>query len=615
MPAKRTAKSKLPEAPRVIEPLRTYGCRIQGRDQFYYDRYAFLWRIPIDKGAPRRIELFKKIGQRVNSTYFEWHTWSERMVETLCENQWVAVAGCSGSSKTHTIVGFACQWWLMEPTISSVILCSTTAKALRKRGWANVQQYHTTIPGPRLGNFVDSRMLWQANHGDDKHAIMGIAVEEGSTEKVADNIKGVHTRRQMVIIDEATAVPPAIYDACSNLYSYPQEFLLVMIGNPRSRLDEFGKFMEPIGGWKSVNEDSEEWETTPKINGVTGVCIRFDAEKSPNITEGRIVSRHLPTKERVEMRKRGLGSANDPTYWSNERGFPPPEGLNKNVISEVMLDNHNAYDRITTFTGENFRIIGSLDPARSGGDRRILRFFKMGEMSNGEIGLEAGPPIPLTINAKSSNPIDYQITEQAQRECEHVTFGGSRYVCRPENFGVDATGGGADLVDIMQRIWSPHVLRVVFSEAASGDPCSHEDSRPANEVYHNKRVEMYFRTANAIKSGQLKGIDRETAKELATIEYMDDKAKLRLMSKDDYRLKFSKSPDNADNLVIGVEVARRLGFKIAAIGKTVSRGKEFSALVQKTQAVYSDVSYAPEEDGFDQGSEPEELEPVESLYG
>jgi len=49
--------------------------------------------------------------------------------------------------------------------------------------------FHTSIPGPRIGNFVDSRMMWQATKGDDKHAIMGIAVEEGETTKVADNIK------------------------------------------------------------------------------------------------------------------------------------------------------------------------------------------------------------------------------------------------------------------------------------------------------------------------------------------------------------------------------------------------------------------------------------------
>lgn len=591
---KKTAAAQPAEPP---QPIQSYGCKIDGKDQWFYDRFAFCWRTPIDFGAPRRIDLFKRLAAKINPTYFEWHPWTEKLVESACENQWLAISGAAGSAKTYNITGFACTWWLSNPGNSSVIYCSTTAKALRKRGWQNVQRFYTTVPGPRLGNFVDSRMIWQCTKGDDRNAIMGIAVEEGETNKVADNIKGVHTLRQMVIIDEATAVPTAIFEACTNLYSYPKEFILVMLGNPRSRLDEFGKFMEPKDGWQSVSIETEEWETTPKINGKTGICIRFDAEKSPNITLGSIVSKHLPTKERVEARKRAAGWENDPSYWSNERGFPPPEGLNKNVFSESMLQTHDAYGK-HRFTGSDFTIIGALDPARTGGDRAALRFAKLGEIENGEWGMEVGPPIVVRLNAQSSNPIDYQLTEQVQRECGLVKcFGNAtEYWCRPEHFGVDATGGGADLCDIMQRIWSPKIIRIGFGESPSDDACSHEDIRPASEVYRNRRAEMYFRTANAVKSNQLKGIDRETARELVTIEFDDSKPKIVLMSKEDYRKKFGKSPDFADCLIELLEVARRLGFRLAAVGLSAGKAEEFTALAEKTKDIFSAGTYEEEEE-------------------
>ena len=320
------------------KPLETYGCRMLGFDQTWYNQRAFAAKTPIDKGAPTRDVLFWKLADEFVPNYFEKHDWTLKVVNTLLEYKWIGVAGCSGSAKTRNIVGAACVWWMSAPLDSSVLLCSTTAKALRKRGWAEVQRYFSSIPS-RPGNFVDSRMLWQSKKGDDKHAISGIAVEEGQMLKVADNIKGWHTRRQMVIIDEATAVPPAIFEACSNLYGTPQEFILVMIGNPRTRLDEFGKFCEPVGGWDSVSVDDEEWETTPKMDGVNGICIRFDAEKSPNILnplpDGKLISKYLPTKERVAMAKQRAGSENSPSYWSNERGFWAPEGLNKNVFSET----------------------------------------------------------------------------------------------------------------------------------------------------------------------------------------------------------------------------------------------------------------------------------------
>ena len=157
------------------------------------------------------------------------------------------------------------------------------------------------------------------------------------------------------------------------------------------------------------------------------------------------------------------------------------------------------------------------------------------------------------------------------------------------------TGGGADLCDIMQRNWSEKIVRIGFGEAPSDDPCSHEDIRPASDVYKNRRAEMYFRSANAVKSGQLKGIDKDTAQELVTIEFGDSKPKIVLMKKEDYKKKFGKSPDYADTAIMLVELARRLGFRLAAIGQTINRGVDFSKTLNKVQDVYTNVDYSPEE--------------------
>lgn len=583
MPPKRTTQ------PQQQKPIEMYGCKVEGKSQLFYDRWAFAHKIAIDKGAPTRINLFKRITDVMVPGWFEWHTWSNRMITGLCENQWVGLAGCSGAAKTRNVAGFACAWWLCYPEESSVTFCSTTIKSLRKRGWAEVQNFYTSIAGPRLGNFVDSRMMWQTTKGDDKHAVLGIAVEDGSMMKVADNIKGIHTKRQMIVIDEATAVPPAIFEACTNMWAYPKEFILVLMGNPRSRLDEFGKFCEPLGGWQSVSVETEEWDTKAQMNGNTGIVIRFDSHKSPNIMEGRMVSKHLPTKEKVEARRLRAGSDNDPSYWSNDRGFWAPEGLTKTVFTESALISNGGYDK-HIFTGRNFHIIGALDPARTGGDRAALRFAKLGELTNGQWGIEVMNPVVVPLDATSSNPVDFQLMEQVRRQCELFRHAGQEYHCEPEDFGVDATGGGADLCDIMQRMWSPKIMRVIFSGAASEDACSYEDVRPANDVYKNKRVEMYFRSRNALNSKQLKGIDKETAKELCSMEFDDSKPLIVLMAKADFKLRFGFSPDFSDTLGILVEVARRKGFTLAPVGQTVHKHSEWSTEVQKTQDVYEDVA-------------------------
>jgi hypothetical protein len=444
-------------------------------------------------------------------------------------------------------------------------------------------------------------MIWQAKKGDDKHCIFGRAVEEGAVSKVADDIKGVHTERQMVIIDEATAVPPAIFDACTNLYSYPREFILVMLGNPRSRLDEFGKFCEPKNGWQAVTIDSDEWETTPKLDGQNGVVIRFDWEKSPNITEGRLVSKHLPTAEKVAAAKRSPGFENNPTYYSNNRGFWPPEGLLKTLFSETSILHANGNGR-HTFTGKDFRIIGSLDPARTG-DRAMIRFGGLGEVEGGKWGVEWCPPQEVMLNTKSNRPIDYQLIDACKKSVANVLWRGvPGYVCEPKNFGIDSTGGGADLCDIAHEEWSHDIQRIGFGGSASTDACSYEDLTPANERYANKRCEMYHRARKALESAQLKGIDIETAKELCTIEADETKSAnsnrglIVLMSKLDYKRKFSKSPDAADTGIILLQVARNLGFRLAPVGKTIPRLQAVEQEAVQSQELYAQVDYHADND-------------------
>lgn len=592
MPSAR--KIKAPDAPKAA--LNTYGFNLlPNTDQLFYDRAAFARRISVDRGVATRPALFRSIAARLMPAHFEWHVWTERVVDTLCEFTLVAFPGCSNSAKTFNVAGFAAVWWLCDPHQSSVTFVSTSKQSLRRRGWAEITRCYTSVPGPRVGNFIDSRMLWQARKGDDKHAIIGKAVEEGPTQKVADDIKGVHTRRQMIVIDEATSVPEAIWEACTNLYTYPDEFVLVCIGNPLNRLDQFGRFCEPEHGWNSVSEETEEWDAAPqdKYSGIRPRVIKFDGEKSPNIVEGRIVSRHLPTPEKIAAARRASGGQT-PSYWQNIRGHWPPEGLTKTIFTYSALDKNDGYGK-HTFTGRNFTIIGAFDPAFGGGDRPALRFAKLGEIVGDKWGIEAFPPVIIPIDARSTNPVHFQLAEQVRRQCEAFSVAGIDYHCDPQNLAVDATGEGGGLADIMQRTWSPKILRVEFAGRASDEPASLEDARLASDLYENKTTEMHFRARDALNAGQLKGIDRETAKELCFREFDDTGKRIKLQRKVDYKEKFHHSPDFGDSLVMLTEVARRRGFRLAAVGETVQAASDWTKTVENAQSVYAADLHGEEE--------------------
>ncbi len=123
-------------------------------------------------------------------------------------------------------------------------------------------------------------------------------------------------------------------------------------------------------------------------------------------------------------------------------------------------------------------------------------------------------------------------------------------------------------------------------------------------MYRNKRAEMFFRTRNCLESGQLKGIDKDTAAEMCSLEYSelrnDGTSKpITIQEKREFRLKYGKSCDLIDAGVILTEVARIKGFRIVATGHTIKRGESFEKVVDVAQEVYVGADYTQPDDSLD----------------
>jgi len=400
------------------------------------------------------------------------------------------------------------------------------------------------------------------------------------------------------VIDEAEAVSSGIWKSCANLYRYPidsgGEFCLIAPANPRSRLSYYGRFIEPLDGWNTVSVDTDEWVGKPQLDGSNSHIIRFDFRKSPNVTNEKPVSKHLPSRATVTARLNSLktrGAENDPDHWCYDLGFPPPDGMLKTPFTETMLLKAEAFAQ-QQFSGSEFRIIGACDPAYTG-DRPVVQFAAFGYLMNGLMGYEALDPIVLSTDAASTNPVRYQLLEQIRHHCSEIRWRGRTYECKPEHFGIDCTGD-AGLADIAQREWAQEIHRIVFSASASEMQCSQEDMRPAKEVYANVRAEMYYQTRDAVEAGQIKGVPKDTAAELCSIleivERTDGSVRPRktLETKKEYKKRNQKSPDLADGFVMLFKVAQSLGMNVGAVGLTKEAGSGIDALVKMTNEVYEE---------------------------
>lgn len=576
--------------------INTYGLDPIANNQISYDCAAFAARLPFERTGMTRAQLYRRISDYFTPNFHEWHEWTERFIDAACKYRWIAVPGCSNSAKSRNAAGFAVNWWMAAPMVSGVIFCSTTLDGLKRRQWAEIQRAYQTLPAPRYGNFVDSRLVWQNAPKDSKHAIMGIAVQDGSKEKIADRIKGFHPDRLLIIIDEATGVSDAITDAASNLWAYPREFIFMMLGNPRNRLDQFGRFMTPLKGWESVDVDTEEWITTPKVDNQPGFCVRFDSHKSPNITEGRIVSRHLPTAAKVKAASEKSGSENDPAYWSNNRGFPPPEGIEMTVFSESLLIQGHATEQNVIFTGQTM-MIGGFDPAFSmGGDLATFRPARVGPTKDGTI-IQLLPIQIVPLNASTGQePISFQLAKGFRAVAE-------KFSVKPRNIVIDATMAGAGVADIIARDWSPEIQRVQSQERASERRCSYENDKLGCEVYHNKIAEMWFQGKEYVQANQVRCLDDETAKELCARSYVpgSNLTKIKLEAKKEMKLRIDKSPDRADATILCLEAARRLGIEIKPQGYTAEHVEDFTKEVEKAEDAWTKDEFSPAND-----EEPEE---------
>lgn len=480
----------------------------------------------------------------------QWHYWLEKQIKSLCENDQVSWAGCGASGKTYAATLFALVWWLAKPDKTAILLTSTTAKMIRKRMWANLQTLLQTMAVGVQYNMVDSKMTLQAIKGDDRHSISAIAVADGNTQKAVANIQGIHAERVMVIIDEATDTPEAAFEACTNLRKGCKRFKLLVIGNPASKFDPHGRLSEPKAGWRSVGIQDQEWDTK------NGVCLRFDGVVSPNILEGKDKWPFIITSKQVAEAREQEGEES-PTFWKFTRGFWAPDGMVKTVLSESIVETHDLRKRIL-FESESSRI-AALDPAFGGGDRCILRFGRYGKTIHGNLALMFDEVVHISPNANLDIPVHYQIADKVISECK------SRGI-PSERLGIDATGEGGGLADIIEFKWGK-IHRVEFGGSPDDIPVSDQDARSCRDVYDRKVSQLWFTMRKWAMRDKIGGLDVDTLKELCSRLFNDEKRKIAVESKTDMKGRTRRSPDLADAAVIMVDVARRLFPDDKPIGK------------------------------------------------
>jgi len=470
-----------------------------------------------------------------------WNNWNELALWAWTNYDEIGVTGCAAAGKTFTFTLLSLVEYLAKPMGTRVALTSTTVPSLRGRIWAEMMKF-TRPCVPLFGlNVVDSQTKIQFTKGDDRSAITALAVDSGAVEQAVGKLQGVHLPRMLIMVDEAAQTNPAVFSARANLAVGTDFYHFIAIANASSMFDPHGLFCEPKMGWGSIGDDDEHWETK------SGVCVRFDGLKSPNIKAGRLLYPYLFGQDNVDTIRKNFGEGS--LEWNSYcRGMWSKSGARNTMVDSAMITEGCARDKVV-WKGGDLKTLAALDPAfTTEGDDCVLRFAKVGKALDGDLTINLTEIIKLHLMDDPNYPLFYQVADQTIELLK-------KHNVEPQNFALDATGAGAGIADIISQRWQSGFVRVSFGGAATDSPISVEDDRPAKQVYANRVTQLWGQIKVIIMSGRMRGLDDQTARELCARIYSLKNERTLLESKKDLKKRTKGgSPDRADALALLTEL-------------------------------------------------------------
>lgn len=512
-----------------------------------------------------------------------WSSWTDIMCWAYATYPYIAALGCTASTKTHTFCKFAFADYFSSP-LSTLVTCTTTnSSGLDQRIWPLMAQSYRLVQGDTLDwkMRVSPQKTIQPCSEDGKHGIRCQPIEEkADKQRIIDLLIGVHPKRRIWLVDEATSAPQAVLEAWANAMAATSHKRMVMLGNPDEQFDALANFCRPINGWDSVNEDSDKWEF--EFYGEKGIALHFDGRKSPNLQHPRKKdgSSHWPfLYGHADFTAHTAAKELQPkVFYRMCVGFYMPEGISRRIMTFGMIDKHKSREH-ALFEGD-VTFIASLDPA-FGGDRAIFRLWKVGfDLESKNTVMDALKPMEIPVDPKGLPG------EQIGKFC---LLEMNRVGCKI--IGIDTTTNNSAVSEWMKLNTSFKIINVPFGGKASERPVSDSDPRPCDEAYSNFVSELWFSAANYLP--QIRGIDQETAIELCS-RYWDsvgDKpTRQRVETKGDFKDRMRKSPDLADNLVIGVEVFRQ-EFKSIKTPTNEAKSKRWNSAVKRRSFLHQ-TSYS-----------------------
>ena len=549
--------------------------------------------------------------------YFKVPPWTEEhfhdwvMAEKGCVT-W----GCASCGKSNDYGLLMLLDWATDPYDTVIRLGSTDKQSLKSRSWNAVVTYFAALKRNRLGlavpgKFSKSGYAILNDDADDspesvgeKAGIVGVAVNDSED---SGKLQGAHAKYVRLVIDELATIThhDNIRKAMQNLRVGAIDFRFFALANPASWEDESCQYCIPPGGVSSVDVDTGLWTSA------RGFLVRHhDGLKCITVTDPAKAKEFpfLLTREVVEQNLADCdGNEDAPMYWQMVRGFPVPGATGAPVVLDPKVaEQQHVADPAGFDPSTVVATCAGIDPAWSeGGDGAVRARCYIRLDMYGRFYLDfTGGLVRLQIRASDPRPPVQQMRDQV------VDAMRAPYEAPFEFTAIDASANQG-LADDLLIYAGADCLGVNNSVRASETPLRANDPRVAKDTIYDRGTESWCVLAEFCRAGMVRGLPPAALRALVTRRYVMRSSKtqssslmfpLRLESKDEFKKRFKRSPDECDACALAALAAKER-FGLLPFGYVGTRPSPSSlvsdAPVRPAVLVDRDESYGSGLEGLD----------------
>jgi hypothetical protein len=468
-----------------------------------------------------------------------WYKQKE-IVRAINTNPRVMVKSCHSAGKSYIAARTGICFMETHPN-SIVITTAPTFRQVKQILWQEIRGAYKGAQKKVKLNTTKNLLTVEAKI-DEKWYAFGFSTDD------PDAFNGIHAEHVLVIFDEASGIPPEIWESAKGVLSSGDAHLLG-IGNPTDPSSMFAlEFKE-----KSI-----------------AYPIRISAYDTPNLTAFGITEEHIAASDydwsKIEKMITGpmpypaltspfyvwdayhTWGPNSPAYAARVLGEFPEQGEDTLIPLNLIED----ACRRNLPPGHPKEL--SIDVAYMGPDSNVL-MYRQGD---------------YVRTLDTWNKLDTD--ETAQRVIHHAMNFPATLI------KVDTIGYGAGVADqLAKHFGDSRVLKINVAEAPTTPSFSEELNKFHDKQFSNYRAELYWRLREKFENGtiDIDQHDEDLKTELSMLKYkIDNAGKIRIESKDDMRKRLRRSPDRADTLAYAFAEKRTRDVPIVGLSKDlVSRSK------------------------------------------